>query len=106
MKPGDSARSAPEYNAATNEFFFDRHPHVFAHVLNYYRTGKLHVPYDVCGPLFEEELIYWGIDVTQVESCCWLNFRQHKDAQETLKDFEGINWDIGYTLSENFLILI
>ena len=26
---------------------------MFAQILNYYRTGKLHYPTDVCGPLFE-----------------------------------------------------
>ena len=35
-------------------------------ILNYYRTGKLHYPTDVCGPLFEEELEYWGLDTNQV----------------------------------------
>ena len=43
-----------------------RHPGVFAQILNYYRTGKLHYPTDVCGPLFEEELEYWGLDSNQV----------------------------------------
>ena len=28
--------------------------------------GKLHYPTDVCGPLFEEELEYWGLDTNQV----------------------------------------
>ena len=42
-----------------------RHPGVFAQILNYYRTGKLHYPTDVCGPLFEEELEYWGLDTNQ-----------------------------------------
>ena len=32
------------------------------------RTGKLHYPTDVCGPLFEEELEYWGLDSNQVSS--------------------------------------
>jgi len=36
-------------------------------ILNYYRTGKLHYPADVCGPLFEEELDFWGLDANQVE---------------------------------------
>jgi len=85
----ESATHSPEYDPVTGEFFFDRHPQVFSHILNYYRTGNLHVPYDVCGPLFEEELQYWGMDDGQVESCCWLSYRQHRDAQETLKDFEG-----------------
>lgn len=44
------------------------HPGVFAQVLNYYRTGKLHYPTDVCGPLFEEELEFWGLDSNQVKN--------------------------------------
>ncbi|XP_008589183.1 PREDICTED: potassium voltage-gated channel subfamily C member 2-like [Galeopterus variegatus] len=71
-----------------SEFFFDRHPGVFAYVLNYYRTGKLHCPADVCGPLFEEELAFWGIDETDVEPCCWMTYRQHRDAEEALDIFE------------------
>ena len=58
------------YDPFLNEFFFDRllllmfgiqtnqlfnrHPVVLAEILNYYRTGKLHYPSNVCGPLFEE----------------------------------------------------
>ncbi|XP_028265994.1 voltage-gated potassium channel KCNC4 [Parambassis ranga] len=72
----------------TTEFFFDRHPGIFAYVLNYYRTGKLHCPADVCGPLFEEELAFWGIDETDVEPCCWMTYRQHRDAEEALEIFE------------------
>ena len=53
-----------------------RHPGVFAQILNYYRTGKLHYPTDVCGPLFEEELEYWGLDSNQVEPCCWMTYTQ------------------------------
>ncbi|XP_028925776.1 potassium voltage-gated channel subfamily C member 4 isoform X2 [Ornithorhynchus anatinus] len=72
-----------------HELFFDRHPGVFAYVLNYYRTGKLHCPADVCGPLFEEELAFWGIDETDVEPCCWMTYRQHRDAEEALDSFES-----------------
>lgn len=39
------------------------------------RTGKLHYPTDVCGPLFEEELEFWGLDSNQVEPCCWSTYR-------------------------------
>ncbi|KAM3618886.1 uncharacterized protein V6R79_026293 [Siganus canaliculatus] len=70
------------------EFFFDRHPGVFSHVLNYYRTGKLHCPTGVCGPLFEEELAFWGIDETNVENCCWLHYREHRYREEAIKAFD------------------
>ncbi|XP_066865866.1 potassium voltage-gated channel subfamily C member 2 isoform X8 [Kogia breviceps] len=83
-----SARGGGDHPRVSREFFFDRHPGVFAYVLNYYRTGKLHCPADVCGPLFEEELAFWGIDETDVEPCCWMTYRQHRDAEEALDIFE------------------
>ncbi|KAM6214647.1 voltage-gated potassium channel KCNC2 isoform 5-T5 [Rhynchocyon petersi] len=83
-----SPRGGGDHPAGSREFFFDRHPGVFAYVLNYYRTGKLHCPADVCGPLFEEELAFWGIDETDVEPCCWMTYRQHRDAEEALDIFE------------------
>ncbi|XP_028811693.1 potassium voltage-gated channel subfamily C member 1a isoform X3 [Denticeps clupeoides] len=83
------AHSHFDYDAQVDEFFFDRHPGVFAHILNYYRTGKLHCPADVCGPLYEEELAFWGIDETDVEPCCWMTYRQHREAEEALDSFGG-----------------
>ena len=83
------AHSHFDYDPRADEFFFDRHPGVFAHILNYYRTGKLHCPADVCGPLYEEELAFWGIDETDVEPCCWMTYRQHRDAEEALDIFES-----------------
>ncbi|XP_076140020.1 voltage-gated potassium channel KCNC4-like [Alosa pseudoharengus] len=73
---------------STSEFFFDRDPGAFAPILNYYRTGKLHCPADVCGKSFEEELSFWGVSETDVEPCCWKNFRQHQDEEEALAQFE------------------
>ncbi|XP_028405402.1 potassium voltage-gated channel subfamily C member 1-like [Dendronephthya gigantea] len=87
----ESAVKSPDYDPETTEVFFDRHPAVFAQVLNYYRTGTLHCPTDVCGPLFEQELNYWGIDEKDMEPCCWTNYTQHRDAEENLKNvlYEG-----------------
>ena len=89
----DASAGSVDYDADLDEYFFDRHPGVFSNVLNYYRTGKLHCPLDICGPLFEDELNFWGIDDQQVESCCWLTYRQHRDAQETLAAFEGVEFE-------------
>lgn len=72
------------YDPLLNEYFFDRHPGVFSQILNYYRTGKLHYPTHVCGPLFEEELEFWGLDSNQVEPCCWMTYTIHRDTQATL----------------------
>ena len=39
---------SPHYRKDKDEYFFDRHPNIFGTVLNYYRTGELHIPEDVC----------------------------------------------------------
>jgi hypothetical protein len=87
----ENSANNPDFNPDQNEFFFDRHPGVFAQIMNFYRTGKLHAPHDVCGPLFEKELSYWGIDEKQMEPCCWTIYTQHREAQESLKAFEGVD---------------
>ncbi|KAI4880350.1 hypothetical protein NFI96_021110 [Prochilodus magdalenae] len=92
------ARLAEHADGAGHDFFFDRHPGVFAHILNYYRTGKLHCPADVCGPLYEEELAFWGIDETDVEPCCWMTYRQHREAEEALVSFGGAAPDIAHEI--------
>ncbi|XP_039280995.1 potassium voltage-gated channel protein Shaw isoform X2 [Nilaparvata lugens] len=81
------------YDPVLNEYFFDRHPGVFAQVLNYYRTGKLHYPTNVCGPLFEEELEFWGLDSNQVEPCCWSTYSIHRDTQATLAILDKLDID-------------
>ncbi|XP_042880554.1 potassium voltage-gated channel protein Shaw-like [Penaeus japonicus] len=81
------------YDPILNEYFFDRHPGVFAQILNYYRTGKLHYPTNVCGPLFEEELEFWGLDSNQVEPCCWMTYTIHRDTQATLAILDKLDVD-------------
>lgn len=71
-----------------SELFFDRNPEVFAHVLQYYRSGKLHCPDNLCGLLLEEEFTFWGVSGTDVEPCCWPTFRQNKDTVEALAQIE------------------
>lgn len=82
-----------DYHSEKIELFFDRHPGIFALILNYYRTGKLHCPNDVCGPLFEEELAYWGIDEKDMEPCCWTTYIQHRDAENNLRNFNVVDFE-------------
>ncbi|CAD5114130.1 DgyrCDS3275 [Dimorphilus gyrociliatus] len=91
------------YDPVLNEYFFDRHPGVFAQILNYYRTGKLHYPTDVCGPLFEEELEFWGLDSNQVEPCCWMTYTSHRDTQETLQILDRLDLDTDKPTEEEMM---
>lgn len=86
--------SLANYDPNANEYFFDRHAGVFAQILNYYRTGKLHYPTNVCGPLFEEELDFWGLDANQVEPCCWMTYTVYRDTQETLTILDRLDTNV------------
>jgi len=72
-------------------------------ILNYYRTGKLHYPTDVCGPLFEEELDFWGLDANQVEPCCWMTYTTHRNTQETLQILDRLDLDTDKLTEEDVM---
>lgn len=80
-----------DVNLTSNEIFFDRHSNSFGSVLNYYRTGKLHLVDDVCVLSFHEDLFYWGIDECYIETCCHLKYHQKKDTilEEMRKEEEA-----------------
>ena len=80
-------QTAPEYDSRKREFFFDRHSAVFEEILNYYRTGKLHCPRNVCSAVVEEEFSFWGIDEEQMEACCWPEYNRQRAAIRILRDF-------------------
>merc|ERR1712038_199374 len=59
-----------DYNLQENEYFFDIHPRSFNTILNFYRTGKLHITDDVCVLALSDDLFYWRIDEALFDSCC------------------------------------
>lgn len=91
------------YDPVLNEYFFDRHPGVFSQILNYYRTGQLHYPTDVCGPLFERELEFWGLDYNQVEPCCWMTYTGHRNTEEVLAILDELDIDTDKKTEEDIM---
>lgn len=66
--------------------------------------GKLHYPNNVCGPLFEEELEFWGLDYRMVEPCCWKNWNKHRATADTLATLDRLNIDVERTSNEDLAI--
>ncbi|XP_028646759.1 potassium voltage-gated channel subfamily V member 1 [Erpetoichthys calabaricus] len=71
-------------NFLDNEFFFDRNSQAFKYVINYYKTGRLHVMEDLCAVSFLQEIEYWGIDELNIDSCCREKYYRRKELSETL----------------------
>ncbi|NP_001119942.1 A-type voltage-gated potassium channel KCND1 isoform X1 [Danio rerio] len=73
------------YNEDTQEYFFDRDPEMFRHILNFYRTGRLHYPRQECIQAFDEELAFYGIVPDIIGDCCMEEYRDRKkENQERL----------------------
>lgn len=68
-------------------YFYDRDPEIFRFVLDYYRTGELHLPSSICGPFVRKELIFWGIDESLIGPCCmpaYMRYDEEKRTKNTL----------------------
>ena len=75
------------YDYEKKFYFIDRDPVLFRHVLNYYRSGKLHYPKTDCVCAVEDELSYYGISHDIITDCCYEDYRDKKhEVVERLDD--------------------
>lgn len=68
-----------------SDYFFDRNPAVFGCILDFYRTGVLHLPETVCGNQIREELEFWGISPDSVSSCCWRVLYKNSGGEKAMR---------------------
>ncbi|XP_059195878.1 potassium voltage-gated channel subfamily G member 4-like [Centropristis striata] len=64
------AEFCDDYDEMQHEFFFDRDPLAFRAIVNFLAKGKLRMLQEVCNVALHGELLYWGIDIGQMEPCC------------------------------------
>jgi potassium voltage-gated channel Shal-related subfamily D member 2 len=77
------------YDDETGEYFFDRDPDMFRHVLAYYRSGHLHFPRQECVSAFEDEMSFFGIQSDVIGDCCYEEYRdRRREHAERLADDE------------------
>ncbi|CAK6980643.1 potassium voltage-gated channel subfamily D member 2 [Scomber scombrus] len=77
------------FHEETSEYFFDRDPDIFRHILNFYRTGKLHYARQECIAAYEEELAFFGIIPEIIGDCCYEEYKdRRRDNQERIQDDE------------------
>ncbi|KAI6175709.1 hypothetical protein M3Y97_00719500 [Aphelenchoides bicaudatus] len=54
----------------TEEYFFERVPRYFDAIFDFYASGKLHVPKDLCFEKFMGELRFWAVSRAKMDECC------------------------------------
>nr|XP_006122703.3 potassium voltage-gated channel subfamily D member 2 isoform X1 [Pelodiscus sinensis] len=75
------------YHPETQQYFFDRDPDIFRHILNFYRTGKLHYPRQECISAYDEELAFFGIIPEIIGDCCYEEYKdRRRENTERLQD--------------------
>ncbi|RMZ94045.1 potassium voltage-gated channel Shal isoform X1, partial [Brachionus plicatilis] len=90
------------YDEETSEYFLDRDPDLFRHILNFYRTGRLHLPKSECITAFDEELSFFGIGADLMADCCYEEYKDRK-RESTERSLDEKSSENGDTVSKQKL---
>ncbi|XP_060084437.1 potassium voltage-gated channel subfamily C member 3-like [Ylistrum balloti] len=77
-------KTSEYFDSESGEFFFDRSAEVFDTILDYFTTGRLHIPTSVCAERVREELSYWKVPESHLSRCCWKNYYQKDEDMDVL----------------------
>ena len=89
-----------DYREDIKEYFFDRNPDLFVFIMDYYKTGKLHLPDNICVLAFKDELEYFNIGEQCLNTCCLQKYQiktedilgELRKEQEQLDDIDHGNF--------------
>ncbi|XP_047455073.1 potassium voltage-gated channel subfamily V member 1 [Mugil cephalus] len=82
--PDSALELCDDADLLENEFFFDRSSQTFQYVMQFYRTGLLHVREELCEISFLQEIQYWGIEELHIAPCCRERYHRRKEQKKTL----------------------
>ncbi|MFH4979523.1 hypothetical protein AB6A40_006232 [Gnathostoma spinigerum] len=82
----DRIHDCDAYFEKTKEYYFERSPVMFEYIIDFYVTGKLHRPADVCPMRLRYELEFWRIPIRLMATCCKFDNDTH-DLSRPLRSY-------------------
>uniref|UniRef100_A0A8R1HN93 BTB_2 domain-containing protein n=1 Tax=Caenorhabditis japonica TaxID=281687 RepID=A0A8R1HN93_CAEJA len=108
----DRLKMVDGFDAKTGEYYLERNTKLTDHVMDFFVTGSLHKPQNVCVERFKEELEYWKIKSDQLSTCCKLPNEHHSrqlsrgtsfNEDDYVADFDGACFATGRLAMWRFL---
>ena len=69
-------------------FYLNQNPAIFHCILDYYKTGKLHLPDGLCGHQLKRELSFWGLGENVIAPCCLWKVRDGIDTATKISSIQ------------------
>ncbi|KHN77867.1 Potassium voltage-gated channel subfamily B member 1 [Toxocara canis] len=76
------------YLPETDEYYIERNVKLADHIIDYYITGLLHKPTDVCVERFQEELQFWNLHNNQLAPCCATLSEPPKEEKQQKSEYD------------------